>query len=31
VIDKVFGLEELPRARAHMEADAQVGKVVITT
>jgi NADPH:quinone reductase-like Zn-dependent oxidoreductase len=29
VIDRVFPLEELPKAREYMEADAQVGKVVL--
>ena len=29
-IDRVFALSELPAARAHMEADAHVGKIVVT-
>jgi NADPH2:quinone reductase len=31
VIDSVFPLDQLQRAREHMEADAQVGKVVLKT
>jgi NADPH:quinone reductase-like Zn-dependent oxidoreductase len=30
LIDRVFPFEQLPAARAHMEADAHVGKIVIT-
>ena len=30
LVDKVFPLDELPAARAHMEANAHVGKIVIT-
>lgn len=29
VIDRVFALDELPRAQAYMESDAHVGKVVL--
>jgi NADPH:quinone reductase-like Zn-dependent oxidoreductase len=31
LVDKVFALDRLPEARAYMEADAQVGKVVLAT
>jgi NADPH2:quinone reductase len=31
LVDKTFALDRLPDARAYMEADAQVGKVVLTT
>ena len=30
VVDKVFPLAELPAAKAYMESDAQVGKIVVT-
>lgn len=30
LVDRVFRFEELPAAKAHMEADAMVGKVVVT-
>jgi len=30
LIDRVFAFDQLPAARAHMEADAHVGKIVIT-
>jgi NADPH:quinone reductase-like Zn-dependent oxidoreductase len=30
VIDKVFPLDELPAAKAYMESDAQLGKIVVT-
>lgn len=30
VIDRVFSFEQVPAARAHMEANAHVGKIVIT-
>lgn len=29
LIDRVFPFEQLPAARAHMEANAHVGKIVI--
>jgi NADPH:quinone reductase-like Zn-dependent oxidoreductase len=29
LVDKVFGFEQLPAARAHMEANAHLGKIVI--
>jgi NADPH:quinone reductase-like Zn-dependent oxidoreductase len=29
VIDKVFPLDELPAAKAYMESDAQLGKIVV--
>ena len=29
LVDRVFGFDALPAARAHMEADAHVGKIVI--
>jgi NADPH:quinone reductase-like Zn-dependent oxidoreductase len=29
VVDRVFPLAELPAAKAHMESDAQVGKIVV--
>jgi NADPH2:quinone reductase len=29
VVDKVFSFEELPAAKAHMEANAMVGKIVV--
>jgi NADPH:quinone reductase len=31
VVDKVFPLGDLPAAKAYMESDAQVGKIVVTT
>jgi NADPH:quinone reductase-like Zn-dependent oxidoreductase len=30
VVDRVFGFEELPKAKAHMESNAMVGKIVVT-
>jgi NADPH:quinone reductase-like Zn-dependent oxidoreductase len=30
VIDRVFAFDELPAAKAYMESDAQVGKIVVT-
>jgi NADPH:quinone reductase-like Zn-dependent oxidoreductase len=30
LIDRVFSFNELPAAKAHMEADAMVGKIVVT-
>ena len=30
VVDKVFPLAELPAAKAYMESDAQVGKIVVS-
>jgi NADPH:quinone reductase-like Zn-dependent oxidoreductase len=30
VIDRTFPFDQLPAARAHMEANAHVGKIVIT-
>ena len=30
VVDKVFPLSDLPAAKAYMESDAQVGKIVVT-
>jgi NADPH:quinone reductase-like Zn-dependent oxidoreductase len=30
VVDKVFALAELPAAKAYMESDAQVGKIVVS-
>ena len=29
VIDRVFALDELPQAKAYMESNAQVGKIVV--
>jgi NADPH:quinone reductase-like Zn-dependent oxidoreductase len=29
LVDKIFTLEDLPKARAYMESDAQVGKIVL--
>jgi len=29
VIDRVFAFDELPAAKAHMEASAMVGKIVV--
>ena len=29
IVDRVFGFEELPAAKAHMESNAMVGKVVV--
>ena len=29
IIDRVFPFDELPAAKAYMESDAQVGKIVI--
>ena len=29
VVDRVFGFDELPAAKAHMEANAMVGKIVV--
>jgi NADPH:quinone reductase-like Zn-dependent oxidoreductase len=29
LIDRVFGFDELPAAKAYMESDAQVGKIVV--
>jgi len=29
LVDRVFGFDELPAAKAHMESDAMVGKVVV--
>jgi NADPH:quinone reductase-like Zn-dependent oxidoreductase len=29
VIDRVFAFDELPAAKAYMESNAQVGKIVI--
>jgi NADPH2:quinone reductase len=31
LIDRVFSFDQLPAARAHMEANAHVGKIVIAT
>lgn len=30
VIDKVYAFDQLPQAQAHMESDAQIGKIVVT-
>jgi NADPH:quinone reductase-like Zn-dependent oxidoreductase len=30
VVDKAFRIAELPAAKAYMESDAQVGKIVVT-
>jgi NADPH2:quinone reductase len=29
VVDRVFAFDELPQAKAHMEASAMVGKIVV--
>ncbi|MGZ5140963.1 MAG: zinc-binding dehydrogenase [Burkholderiales bacterium] len=29
VVDRVFSFDELPAAKAHMEANAMVGKIVV--
>jgi NADPH2:quinone reductase len=30
LLDRTFGFDELPAAKAHMDSDAQVGKIVVT-